>query len=186
MRHFVVGLLSGVIAIGAGALALRSTSPMVAQQAAGSPTKVAFVNARLILQATPGYTEAESVFTRELQGYRNEIQRLQASLDSAARDFEQSSVVLSPTARDAKRQELVKQQNDLEQRTRDLEQRASSRQRELLDPIEQRVNAVIDGLRASGNYAIIFDVSAGSGIVAADRALDLTQRVIDQLKESGS
>lgn len=144
--------------------------------------KVAFVDSRLILQRTPGYAAADSQFTRELGSWRAEVQRLQASLDSAARDFEQSSVVLSPSARDAKRQDLIQQQQTLEQRAADLEQRAAARQRELLDPIEQRVNAAIESVRASGNYAFIFDVgSPGNGIVAADRSLDLTQVVIEQL-----
>jgi len=147
--------------------------------------KIAFVDSRLILQQTPGYAAADSQFTRELGSWRAEVQRLQASLDSAARDFEQSSVVLSPSARDAKRQDLIQQQATLEQRAADLEQRAAQRQRELLDPIEQRVNAAIEGVRESGSYAIIFDVgSPGSGIVAADRALDLTQVVIAQLTNS--
>ena len=48
------------------------------------------------------------------------------------------------------------------------------------------MNSVIEGVRAAGNYAMIFDVSAqNSGIVAADRSLDLTQKVIDQLKAGG-
>ena len=144
--------------------------------------KIAFVDSRLILQQTPGYAAADSQFTRELNSWRNEVQRLQASLDSAARDFEQSSVILSPSARDAKRQDLIQQQSTLETRAADLETRAATRQRELLDPIEQRVNVAIEQIRASGNYAIIFDVgSPGSGIVAADRSLDLTQVVIDEL-----
>ena len=42
---------------------------------------------------------------------------------------------------------------------------------------------MIEGMRASGNYAIIFDVSApNNGIVTADKSLDLTQKVIQQLK----
>ncbi len=180
MRDFIVRTVFGTAVLGLG-LAASAT----AQQPTG-PIKIAYVNARLVLQSTPGYTEAESTFTRELQSYRNEILRLQSTLDSAAREFEQSSVVLSPTARDTKRQELVQQQQTLEQRTRDLQQRADARQRELLGPIEERVNTVIDGVRASGNYAIIFDVSAdGAGIVSADRSLDLTERIIQQLKESG-
>jgi outer membrane protein len=153
--------------------------------AAQAGAKIAFVDSRMVLQQTPGYTAADSQFTRELSSWRAEIQRLQASLDSAARDFEQSSVVLSPSARDAKRQDLMQQQQTLEQRAADLETRAAARQRELLDPIEQRVNTAIEQVRASGNYAMIFDVgSPGSGIVAADRSLDLTQVVIGELTKT--
>ena len=160
---------------------LCAAAPVAAQQGGG--TKVAYVNTQAILKSTPGYAQAESTFSKELETYRGEVQKLQSSMDSAASDFEQQSVMLSPTQRQAKRKELEGQQDKLQQRTQELQQRASARERELLEPIQTKVNTVIEGLRASGNYAMIFDVSApNSGIVTADKSLDLTARVIQQLK----
>jgi outer membrane protein len=176
MKLFVVGAWIACFT-------LLGTGAAVAQQNGG---KVAYVNTQAILKQTPGYAQAESTFTREVETYRTEVQKLQASLDSAASDFEQKSVMLSPTQRDAKRKDLTGQQQKLEQRTQELQQKAATRERELLDPIQTKVNSVIEGIRAAGNYAVIFDVSApNSGIVTADKSLDLTQRVIQQLK-SGS
>ena len=174
MKPVVVGVWVGLAAVaGAGSLA--------AQQ--GGNAKVAYVNTQAILKQTPGYVKAESTFTKELANYRIEVQKLQATLDSSAADFDQQSVMLSPTQRAAKRKDLQAQQQKLEQRTQELQQRAATRERELLDPIQSKVNSVIEGMRASGNYAIIFDVSApNNGIVTADKSLDLTQKVIQQLK----
>ena len=167
--------------IGLAALSVAGTGSLAAQQA-GNP-KIAYVNTQAILKSTPGYVTAESTFTKELATYRVEVQKLQASLDSAASDFDQQSVMLSPTQRAAKRKDLQGQQQKLEQRTQELQQRAATRERELLDPIQTKVNSVIEGVRAAGNYAMIFDVSApNNGIVTADKSLDLTQRVIQQLK----
>ena len=174
MKPVVVGVWVGLaVVVGAGSLA--------AQQ--GGNAKVAFVNTQAILKQTPGYVKAESTFTKELANYRIEVQKLQATLDSAAADFDQQSVMLSPTQRAAKRKDLQTQQQKLEQRTQELQQQAATRERELLDPIQTKVNSVIEGVRAAGNYAMIFDVSApNNGIVTADKALDLTQKVIQQLK----
>jgi len=167
--------------IGLAALSVAGTGSLAAQQA-GNP-KIAYVNTQAILKSTPGYVTAESTFTKELATYRVEVQKLQASLDSAASDFDQQSVMLSPTQRAAKRKDLQAQQQKLEQRTQELQQKAATRERELLDPIQTKVNSVIEGVRAAGNYAMIFDVSApNNGIVTADKSLDLTQRVIQQLK----
>jgi outer membrane protein len=160
---------------------VAGTGSLAAQQAANP--KIAYVNTQAILKQTPGYVKAESTFTKELANYRVEVQKLQASLDSAASDFDQQSVMLSPTQRAAKRKDLQAQQQKLEQRTQELQQQAATRERELLDPIQSKVNSVIEGVRAAGNYAMIFDVSApNNGIVTADKSLDLTQRVIQQLK----
>ncbi|HZI77065.1 MAG TPA: OmpH family outer membrane protein [Gemmatimonadales bacterium] len=166
--------------VGLAAVLTVGTGSLTAQQ--GAP-KIAFVNTQAILKQTPGYVKAESTFTKELANYRVEVQKLQASLDSAASDFDQQSVMLSPTQRAAKRKDLQAQQQKLEQRTQELQQQAATRERELLDPIQSKVNSVIEGVRAAGNYAMIFDVSApNNGIVTADKSLDLTQRVIQQLK----
>ncbi len=171
-----------VVVAWVGLIAVSVAGPeSLAAQQGGS--KVAYVNTQAILKQTPGYVKAESTFTKELETYRVEVQKLQATLDSAASDFDQQSVMLSPTQRAAKRKDLQAQQQKLEQRTRELQQRAATRERELLDPIQSKVNSVIEGVRAAGNYAVIFDVSApNNGIVTADKSIDLTQRVIQQLK----
>ncbi len=183
-----------------GLIAALAVAPAAAQQRPAKPaqpkppadadggaaaTRIGFVNIQAILKASPGYAKAESTFAKELEGYRSEVQKLQAGLDSAAQDFEAQSAVLSPTQRTQRRKDLEAQQEKLQQRTQELQQKASSRERELLDPIQTRVNSVIEGIRAAGNFAIIFDVSApGNGIVTGDKALDLTQRVMQQLQAS--
>jgi outer membrane protein len=183
----VVGLILASAPLGAlqrpGA---RPAAPAAAPADQGNaPTKVGFVNIQAVLKQTPGYAKAESTFAKELEGYRTEVQKLQASLDSAAQDFDQQSVALSPTSRQAKRKELEAQQEKVQQRTQELQQRAAQRERELLEPIQQRINSVIEGIRAAGNYAIILDVSApGNAIITADKSIDLTPRVLSQLQAS--
>jgi Skp family chaperone for outer membrane proteins len=144
--------------------AARPAAPAAAPADQGSaPTKVGFVNIQAVLKQTPGYAKAES----------------------AAQDFDQQSVALSPTSRQAKRKELEAQQEKVQQRTQELQQRAAQRERELLEPIQQRINSVIEGIRAAGNYAIILDVSApGNAIITADKSIDLTPRVLSQLQAS--
>jgi len=159
------------------------TRPASAQQTAG---KIAFINSRLVLAAAPGYAKAESLYAGEVAGYRLEVQKMQGVLDSSVQAFQQSSVVLSPSARTAKQKELEAQQQQLEQRMQQLQEKAVQRERDLLEPIQQRVTSIVEGVRAAGGYSIIFDVGVqNSGIVAADRSLDLTQKVIDQLKAGG-
>ncbi len=177
MKFVAVGTLVVLVATAVAA------GPASAQQQPAASSKIAFVDSRKILTQTPGYAQAESTFTKELGTYRAEVEQLQAKLDSAATDFQQQSTLLSPSAREAKRKALGAQQVSLQQRTTDLQQRAQDRERELLDPIQNRVTAVVEQLRAAGGYAMIFDVgAAGTAVVAADKSLDLTDRVIAQLK----
>jgi len=172
-RTFVPWLPVVLLALG---LAPESLSAQGAQ-------KIGFINARAVLVATPGYVQAESTYNRELGGFRSEVEKLQTSLDSAAADFEQKSVMLSATAKTAKRKDLEAQRDRLEQRANELRDRASQREQQLLAPLHGKVNDAIESVRADGGYAFIFDVSANQGlIVAVDKSLDLTQKVIDKIK----
>ena len=170
MKKFVSVTLLGILSV----LVLGSRA---------EAQKLAFVNTQLILKEAPGFVQAESTFTREVEGYRSEAARLQATLDSAAAAFNRDAVLLSPSAREAKRKELETQQTQLEARMTELRDRANQRQEELLNPITARIQTVIDGIRAEGNYSMIFDIATlGSGIISADRSLDLTQTVIQRLQ----
>ena len=168
-------------------LSLIAGTAGVASAQSGAGCKVAYVAAEAVLRQTPGYTAAESIWTKEVEGYRTEVGKLQDSLTAAAAKFEESSAMLSPTNRDAGRKRLEAQQTALEQRQQELQQRAATRRQELLAPIEQRVTAIIEGIRAESNITMIFDVSQqGSNILTADKACDLTQRVVDRLKTGAS
>jgi outer membrane protein len=145
--------------------------------------KIGFINARAVLLATPGYVQAESTYNREVAGFRSEVEKLQSALDSAAADFEQKSVMLSATAKTAKRKDLEAQRDRLEKRANELRDKATQREQQLLAPLHGKVNDAIEAVRAEGGYALVFDVSANEGlIVAIDKSLELTQKVIDKIK----
>lgn len=167
------------------ALLPLTASALAAQAAPAGAPRLAWINSQVIMQNTPGRAEAESTFAREMTGYRAEVQRLQQSLDSAVAEFNRSSVVLTPAARQQREEQL----RQLEQRTRaraqELEQQAARREQELTAPLMQRINAVIEGIRAEFNYAFIFDVAQGGTVVTADRSLDITALVIQRLQSGG-
>lgn len=166
-----------------------ATAGAAAAQAGGGgtpapgPMKVAVIDLRSVLQQSPGYSQAESTFTKEVEAYRVEMSRMQDSLVTAQKEFEKSSVVMSPSARAAKQKDLDARQSRMEQRASELQQKAAQREQELLAPIQNKVNGVIDGLRSEGGYSLILDVSAAnSGILFADRSLDITPKVLERLK----
>ncbi|MFI5235012.1 MAG: OmpH family outer membrane protein [Gemmatimonadales bacterium] len=183
MRVPTLVLLAALAAVTPAAAQQRPAAKPATPPPSGAVLRLGYINSRTILQATPGYAQAESTFTREYDDARAEVAKLQSQLDSAAQDFQTSSVLLSPTARQQKQQSLEAQQGQVEQKTQELQTRMQARERELIGPIQSRVQTIIEGLRAEGNYAMIFDVSAMAGaLVTADRALDLTQTVISRMQ----
>jgi outer membrane protein len=185
MRFIVMGSWGGAVAL--LAVVAPIATPLAAQgSGAQGAAKIGYVNSRAILMETPGYAAADSALRKEAETLRTEGQKLRQSLDSAANELERQSAMLSATQRAAKRKALEEQGAKAEQRYSELQEKAAERERTLLEPIHRKINSVIEGVRAAGGYALIFDAgSPNSGIVAADTSLDLTPRVIQQLK-SGS
>jgi outer membrane protein len=176
MARWTVAALAVIVVAGVAAV---PGSPREPRQDA----RFGYVNSEQILRQTPGYAAAESTFASEFEVFRKEIGDLQARLDSTVRDFDQQSVVLSPSNRQAKIEEIRQMQGQFEQRSSELTQRAQERRAELVAPLEERIQGVIDGLRAERNLAFIFDVaSPGNNIISADRTLDLTPMIIRRLR----
>jgi outer membrane protein len=172
----------------AGLFAAALVGRLDAQQpgAAAAPLRLAFINSQQILANTPGRAEAESLFTREMAGFRAEVTRLQTQLDSAVAEYQRTSVVLTPAARTARETEIRNLQARAQQRAQELDAQAQQREAALTAPIMQRVNAVIEGIRAEFNYSMIFDAGAQVAVlVTADRALDITPLVIQRLQAAG-
>jgi outer membrane protein len=172
----MAALLAGLTAVGLEAQQLPCQAPL----------RLAYINSQLILANTPGRTEAESLFAREMVGYRAQAQRLQQQIDSAVTEYRRTSVVLTPAARQARETEISNLQQRAQTRAQELDQEAQQREAQLTAPIMQRVNAVIEGVRAEFNCAMVFDAGAqGTTLVTADRALDLSPLVIQRLQAAG-
>lgn len=166
--------IAAVLLLGAVASPARSQTP---------PPKLAYINSQVILQNTPGRAQAESTFQHELAGFQARVNVLQAQLDSASSEYNRTSLVLSPAAKQQRLQELQQMQQRTQQEVADLRDSAQTREQELMAPIMQRIQAVIDGIRAEYNYSLIFDAGAqGGALVSADRALDISPLVIQRLR----
>jgi outer membrane protein len=89
--------------------------------------------------------------------------------------------MLSPAAKTQRQEEIRQRQQEYQTRVEALESQAGQRQQQLVQPVMDRVNKVIEEIRAEGSYSFIFDVAGGS-IIAADPRLDLTEEVLRRLR----
>lgn len=142
--------------------------------------KIGYINSQVILANSSEAAAAQQQFDQEMQGYQGEIERLETELTGLQESFQRQQLTLSPEARAAREQQLQTRMTAYQQRTQELTQLAEQRRAQLIQPVMDRINTVIEAVRAEGSYHLILDVAAGS-IVAADESLDLTQQVIARL-----
>lgn len=177
--------VAAVLLAGVGAVAIlgMGAEPVEARQAAPPPVRIAIINSQVLLNQAPGRAEASNVLERELATIRAEIQRMNDSLSSMIRDYEAIEATLSPAVRDQRRKSIQDKQAQFEARTDSLGQRADRRQAELMQPILDMVNKVIQDVRDENGYSVIFDIgSQAHGIVSFDKNLDITDRVLARVR----
>jgi outer membrane protein len=172
----------------AGFLALVISLIVAGTAAAQAPAtvaqaKIAYINSAQLLREAPGRAEAEAQFEREVGVYRQQIQRMDDSLRTLVASFERDAPKLDSAARETRRKSVGQREVEYQTRARGLDSTMQARQAQLVKPIMERVQSVIEAIRTEDGYAMIFDVgSQTSVVVAADKKLDLTERVLARLK----
>lgn len=168
--------------IRAASLALVVLAASGASASAQAPQKFAYVRTSVLLEQAPGRADAEATFDREAGTFRDQIKRMSDSLNTMVAAYQKSQSTLSASARETRERDLGAKQAEYERRTRELEQRAQTRQQELVQPILDRVKASIEDVRVEGGYTFIFNMDQGTPILAADKNLDITDRVLMKLR----
>jgi outer membrane protein len=185
MRSFVSAtffflVLTSSLATTVGAQA--SATPASGQNAG----KIAYIRSPDILAVAPGRAEAEAQFQKEMSGYRTEVQRMGDTISTMIADYQKQEATLSPTAKQTKQKEIRDKEDSYQKRTQELEQTAQQRQNELVRPIMEQINKLIEQVRAEDGYAYVLDAGSAAGVVvAADKSLDITDKVIQRLKAAG-
>jgi outer membrane protein len=179
-RASVFALATSLILTGA---ATAQTATTAASTAPAGPVKIGYINSAQLLQEAPGRAEAEAQFDREVGAYRQQLQRMNDSLNTLMAAFDRDAAKLDTTTRAVRGKAIRDREAEYQTRARGLDSTMQARQAELVKPIMQRVQSVIEAIRSEDGYSVILDVGAqGSVVVAADKRLDLTDRVLARLK----
>jgi outer membrane protein len=165
------------------ALTLSMTGVLAAQ--AGAP-KIVYVNSQKIIAQAPGRADAEAQFQKEMDQYKAQVQKLGDSLKTQIADYQKNQATMTPAARAAREKDLGGKQQAYQQHVQELEQTAQQREAELVRPIMEQINKIIEQIRSENGYLFILDAGSQAGVVvAADSSLDITDQVIKKLVAAG-
>jgi outer membrane protein len=178
-RASLFALATSLIVAGTARAQTTQASPQV-------PVKIGYINSALLLQEAPGRAEAEAQFDREVGTYRQQLSRMNDSLTTLMAAFDRDAGKLDTTTRAVRGKAIRDRETEYQSRARGLDSTMQARQAQLVKPIMERVQSVIETIRAEDGYSMILDVGAqASVVVAADKRLDLTDRVLARLKSQG-
>ncbi len=164
----------------AAALLAVGAAPLAAQ-------KIGYVDSRKILQEMPGRTQVENRMRVNLEALSARQKVMVDSLNAMMAAFERDSASL-PQAEKVQRFTAMQMYDG---RYRDtlqaLEEEAQTQQAEAMQPLFDQIRVALEDLRQAEGYAMIFDIgNQANAIVAMDRNLDLTDKVLLRVRANAA
>jgi outer membrane protein len=151
--------------------------------AQGAAPKFAYVDSRELLDKAPGRSEADAQWKKEAQGMQDQVQRMQDSLQAMIGAYQKAEAGLSPAARETRQKSISDKEQEYQTRTQALDLQAQQRQSQLLQPIIEQIKVALEDVRKDEGLTAIFDVgSQGNPIVAIDKNLNITDKVLVKLR----
>ena len=170
-------------ALGGLAFAVATGAIVVPMQEAG--LKIGFIDSQAVISAYPGTSEAQATFNAENAAWERQAQQMQEEVNRLTQELERQSLAMSEERKAQLNAELQRKAMEYQQfvnRIWGQQGQAYQRNQELMQPIINKVNALLEQVGSDEGYDYILDAASG-GIVHANPEYDLTPRVIELMNE---
>lgn len=162
--------------------ALAAMTAVAGAQAPDAP-KFAFIDSRAVLQRAPGSAAIQAQISKEREAAQASVSKMQDSLRAMYDSYLKAQATLTAAQKDAQEKALQQKNAEFDQRVSQMDQDMQKRQYDLIQPMMTQIKEVLENIRNEEKYTFIFDVGNDPGlIVAADKNLDITEKVIGRLK----
>ena len=78
------------------------------------PLKIAFVNTQALMAAAPGRAAAESTLSKEGEGFRTQLQKMQDSVNTLLSDYQKDEPTLTAATKDSRQKAIQSLETDLQ------------------------------------------------------------------------
>jgi outer membrane protein len=151
----------------------------------GADLKIGFIDSERIFSEYAGTQEAQQSFNREVQELTKTAKEKKTEIDDLQRKLDAQGPMLSEAKRDEQNLVLQKKIADYDefvQKNWGPAGSVSKLNEQYLKPIVDRVHKIVTAFGSDEGYSIILDAADGN-IIFGDHTLDLTDRVLEQLKK---
>jgi outer membrane protein len=179
-----------LLALAGSVVAVSGVAGQAAQPAANPPGNgakipIAYVRSQLLFQEAPGAADARTTIQREMDKYQAELALAEDSIKNLLTDYQQRQVMMSPDAKKRQEDLINAKKKSLDTRAEQYDAVVRKRQQELVQPIMEKINKILEDVRKEKGISMIVDGSQQGVIIAADTTLDLTREILSRLKAQG-
>jgi outer membrane protein len=144
----------------------------------------AYMDSAALLGELPEVKQADATLAtrqKQLQKQGQQmVQDLQARYQELSKMEQQGNI--APKDLQAEAEKLKEREMEISEFEQNMQQQLTEKRQELLEPILNRVQTIIDNIAAEEGYTYIFDSSTGI-LLYADESKDITEKVKSRLQQ---
>ena len=148
--------------------------------------KTGYVDSKKIFESYKGAGDIRQQVNRALDIWNKEIEAKRAEIDSLEKDLEAQNLVISSERRKVKQDEIKAKKKEVEtliHQVYDPSGKLDAKNKELSKPMVEKIGTIIKKVALDNNILLVLDSSSGV-VVYADKDLDLTDQVLEELAKS--
>lgn len=149
--------------------------------------KLGYIDSQRIFAEYKETQEAERLYKKEVDGWKAQAASMEQEIVKLQDELRAQSLMLSEEKQREKKLEYDKKLEDYQRFMADTfgdDGRAARRNKELTQPIVDKINRILEKMAEEEGYSLVFDI-ANANIVYASKAFDLTNRVLEELNKIG-
>jgi outer membrane protein len=171
----------------AASLALTITVFAASGAVAQGGPKLGYINSQLVLQQAPGRAALEAQLKTQTDVLQKRMSVMQDSAEALVAAYTKEQATLTPAVRTQREEAINKKRLAFAQEAEELQQKFNDARETISRPLMEMFNRVLNEVRAEEGLAFIFDVgSEAQVIVAADKNLDYTEKVIARMRTAAA
>ena len=165
------------------ALAIALVLGLGVASPARAEVKVGYVDSQLIFQQFKDAQQAQQRFDRQVQGWKDEAAEKEKAVNVLRAEMRDQAAILSQVKRQEKEETLQRAISEYERFVQDIwgpQGRAAQENERATSDVVAQIRAAVEKVAAGRGLELVLD-SAGGFIIYADKSLDLTPQVIQEL-----
>jgi len=155
----------------------------IARPAAAADARIAFIDSAKLFQQYRLAQEAQQRFDRQVQSWREEAAEKEKSVEALRKEVRDQAPILSSLRRQEREQALQNAIGEYEKFIQEIwgpDGRAAKENEASTREIVNQIRAVVDQIAQAKGLELVLDAAGGS-IIYANRELDLTAEVLQEL-----
>ncbi|MGB2697526.1 MAG: OmpH family outer membrane protein [Candidatus Zixiibacteriota bacterium] len=147
--------------------------------------KLGYIDSMRIRAEYKEFEDAQAQFDKDVARWEAQADTMRKEIDSLQTDLDKKGLLYSETTKNEKESQVESLKTQYQRFVNDTfgpGGKAERRNAELTKPIIDKINQVLEKVAIENNFAMVFD-SVGGNLAYANKALDLTDKVLEELKK---